>query len=154
MVMHSAIEAARPDSLSAAPLDPITAAVSRANDWLRVARPVIQAFFALEDIEGNLGQAGHQFAPNRRWNQPKEFDEQTMQEAREILRKPTAEMQELIEAIRETFIADAMPSQPLRSVNPTDADWDAYDAEYERFEQAMTEVLTVQAAIKIVAEEL
>ncbi|WP_420137864.1 hypothetical protein [Sphingomonas sp.] len=127
--------------------DPLVQAVARANDWLRVARPVIKAYFALEDIEGDLGSAGLGFRGDKRWNEAKAWDERTMDEARDLLRKPVSEMQELIEAIRQTAIDDEMPRWTQG------CDVDAVDAEYERYEQAMADVLSVKAAIKIVADE-
>lgn len=110
-------------------------AIASANQWLVTARPVIKAMFAIEDAEWDIRQA---------------CDDRTGQEVLPILRKPVRELRELVDGIRDNFLCDVTPSHAGLADDDADG-WDARDAFIDEVGRS---VLSVDAAIKLVGDEM
>lgn len=85
-------------------------AIAAASLWTLAARPVVQAMFALDDVDWTLAQG---------------CDRSTYGEAKDIIAKPRKQLLELVEGIRDNFLSDQLPPQP--SPDAPDSEWDARD---------------------------
>lgn len=110
----------------------IADAIAKANQWVAAARPVIRAYFALDDIMADLFDA----------------DKRIRDEARAIVRKPFNEMHDMIDGIREDFRCDHVMSG---NSDMTDAEWDQVEEFNDELDRGMVSVAT---AIKQVEREL
>lgn len=110
----------------------IADAIAKANQWVAQAKPVIRAYFAMDDIASDLFSA----------------DDRIREEARGILRKPIREMYDMIDGIRENHRCDHVMSG---DTGMTDAEWDAVEEFNDELERGMVSVAT---AIKQVEAEL
>lgn len=123
-----------------AALPDLAQATERANGWVSIARPIIRAIFALEEIEHLLTR--------ERFTAEKDSDSRTFKEATGYIAKPQRELREMLDGIRDDFLADEMPPQP--SQGAPDSEWEARD----EFSDALGESVTsVDQAIKIVTDE-
>jgi len=110
----------------------IADAIAKANQWVAQAKPVIRAYFALDDILCDLIDA----------------DKRIRDEARAIVRKPFNEMHQMIDGIREDHRCDHVMSG---NSDMTDAEWDQVEEFNDELERGMVSVAT---AIKQVEREL
>lgn len=110
----------------------IADAIAKANQWVAAAKPVIRAWFALDDIAGDLFTA----------------DQRIRDEARGLLRKPRDEMYRMIEGIRDDFRCDHVMHG---NSDMTEAEWDRVEEFNGELERGMVSVAT---AIKQVEAEL
>ncbi|MFK4794919.1 hypothetical protein [Sphingobium sp. ZW T5_29] len=110
----------------------IADAIAKANQWVVTAKPVIRAWFALDDIAGDLFEA----------------DQRTRDEARGLLRKPRDEMYRMIEGIRDDFRCDHVM---YASDDADEAEWDRVEEFNDELDRGMA---SVAAAIKQVEAEL
>lgn len=153
MTLYSQIAARDTQSLP-----DLSATVEQINDWVRVARPVIKAYYALDDIHSDLISARFAFRGPKRWNEPQEYDERAMEDAARELIKPRDNMLAIVEGIRSDCISDHYQSGP-GTPEPTDpilrTAWDVAEDEAAEFNEAVERnVISVDAALKIVAGEL
>lgn len=110
----------------------IADAIAKANQWVAAAKPVIRAWFALDDIAGDLFTA----------------EQRIRDEARGLLRKPRDEMYRMIEGIRDDFRCDHVVHA---SEDADDAEWDRVEEFNDELDRGM---VSVAAAIKQVEAEL
>ena len=126
-----------------------TDAVERASDWARVARPVIIAWYKLDDIRGELSSAAYEFRGDKKWNEPKAYDERAMRDASSDLAKPMDDLNATISGIRDDFICD-------EHNRATPAVWtEQAEDDFEEFCEALErEVPSVDAVMKRIGDEL
>lgn len=120
-------------------LPDLAVAAERANRWLDIARPIIKAIFALEDIEHLLTR--------ERFTAERDGDSRTFKEAAGYIAAPQRELHEMLAGIRDDFLCDEMPPQPQ-----TD-DEQAWQDRDEWTDALGESVTTVEGAIKIVTDE-
>ncbi len=110
----------------------IADAIAKANQWVAAAKPVIRAYFAMDDIASDLFSA----------------DDRIREEARGILRKPIRELMDMIDGIRDNYRCDHVihPSD-----NADEAEWDRVIEFNDELDRGM---VSVAAAIKQVEREL
>lgn len=95
------------------PMD-LSAATERANRWLDTARPIIKAMCALEDaIDEHLLPAIAEARGNRRWDAPRTPGERTYDEAEGYINKGRDQLFEMLDGIRDSFLADELPPAPF-----------------------------------------
>lgn len=123
-----------------AALPDLSEAAERANKWIDVARPIIKAIFALEEVEHLLTR--------ERLTVEKDSDSRTFKEAAGYIAKPQRELHEMLDGIRDDFLCDEMPPQP-----PSDADDQAWQDRDEWHDALGESVTSVGQAIKIVTDE-
>lgn len=110
---------------------PVSDAIEAANHWIVTARPVIEAYLRLDEIEGDLRR---------------QCDERTAGSAYPIAYKAGRALFEVIEGVREEFVCDHSRSGLTEM---TDAEWE----EVEEFnDELCRSVVSVQHAIKIVGD--
>lgn len=110
----------------------IADAIAKANQWVAAAKPVIRAYFAIDDVACDLYAA----------------DRAICEEARGILRKPLRDLSDMIDGIRDNYRCDHVMHG---ETGMTDSEWDAVEAFNEELERGM---VSVAAAIKQVEAEL
>jgi hypothetical protein len=123
-----------------AALPGLTEATERANKWLDVARPIIKAMFALEDVESELRQQAYR--------SERKHDQQTFRWASEDVAKPQRALYSMLDGIRDDFLCDECPPQPSQ-----DADEQAWQDRDEWTDALAESVTSVEGAIKIVTDE-
>lgn len=126
----------------------LSEAIAQASDWVRVAKPVILAYFAMDEIDSALRSAAYDFRGDKRWNEPKGHEERTMDEARAELRPSMANLMLIVEGIRDNFICDATPQHPS---GDDEAEWDAHEEFREALEAGVPGVV---ATVKKIGDEL
>lgn len=105
----------------------IADAIAKANQWLITARPIIAAYYGLDQIDADLICG---------------CDERTSRDARQPVERCMSKMLDLIEDIRSEAIADQWWHA---SDNADEAEWDAV----EEFNDALTAAVpTVAWALK------
>lgn len=117
------------------------------TEWLRIARPIIKAMFAVEDAIAPVTTA--------RLADPKGYAPYSQRsaaghawmDAQGIAGKACEEMRELIEGIRDNALCDAYADCP------NDATDDEADAIDEFNDDLRKSVLTVGAAVRMVSDE-
>src|SRR3546814_3253580 len=80
---------------------PISDALERADCWIDSARPVINAYLELDQIDGDLCLAGHAFQ-----NDGDLIGRSATDEARRLVGQRVNELHEIIEGIRDEVIAE------------------------------------------------
>lgn len=110
----------------------IADAIAKANQWVDAAKPVIRAYFAVDDAACELYAA----------------DRAICQEARGILRKPMIDLSDMIEGIRDNYRCDHVMNGDS---DMTDAEWDRVEEFNDELDRGMVSVAT---AIKQVGAEL
>lgn len=117
----------------------LAAAVVAANEWLNLARPIIMATFKLEDLELEITR-GSSFRHH-------DHGYRTLSEARGYIESAREKLNEMLEGIRDDFLADNS-KRWMRDL--PEAEGDAIDA----FNDALgEETLTIAQAVKIVESE-
>ena len=110
----------------------IADAIAKANQWVDAAKPVIRAYFAVDDAACLLFDA----------------QDRIKEEARGILRKPCRDLSDMIGGIRDDFRCDHVMHGHS---DMTDAEWDAVEEFNDELARGM---VSVAAAIKQVEREL
>lgn len=110
----------------------IADAIAKANQWVAQAKPVIRAYFTLDDVAADLFSA----------------DDRIREEARSILRKPIRELMDMIDGIRDNYRCDHVMHGASEM---TEAEWDQVEEFNDELERGM---VSVAAAIKQVEREL
>lgn len=113
------------------------AAVERADAWLDLARPIIVASLKLEDIEADIVR-GSSF-------DYKDAAYRTLSEGRRYVTEARQQLEQMLEGIRDDFIADE---------RKTDARNEAEAEDFDNFNDGLDgEVLTVANAVKRIERE-
>lgn len=115
----------------------VAARIAAADKWLDTARPIIVAYFKLDELDFEIRRDMPEGAGNER----------TAKEACGSVTKARRELFDLLDGIRSDFIADQTPPQP---VGDGDAAWDAFEAISEPLN---AETVSVAGAIKRVEQE-
>jgi hypothetical protein len=136
----------------------IDQAIERANDWVRVARPIIKACFLMDDAHLELSRA--------RLDDPKGFASygqmspaaRDWAEADRHIDRCREELNGMLEGIRDNALCDERMSGPQES-EPADPIarqvWDNAWVDTEEFnDQLDRDVMSISAAIKLVENEL
>lgn len=130
-----------------APAFDLNAAHMEAHRWVETAKPLIVAYLALDHIQSDVIVAGHEAHPNY------------ANDFRVVSHRFANEMRELhadITGIRDTWIGDLSPPPPNRgawaTANP--AEVDDYDDLCEIWEERIRDVMSVEAAIHRIGEDL
>lgn len=127
-------------------------AVARASKWVDQAKPVILAYFVLED------QADEPISKALRGD-PTAFecyskrspDALTWHDARDIVRGAATELFKMLDGIRDNFLCDERSAASPFNGSYTEADEEAYEAFDEALER---EVPSVAATVKKIGDEL
>lgn len=114
------------------------ARLAAANGWIDTARPIIVAYFKLDEIDFEI----------RRDMPDGPGNERTAKEARRYVAKARQELFEMIDGIRCDFLADELPPQPRPGAG--EHEWDARDAAADALE---AEVISIKDAEEIVERE-
>lgn len=128
--------------------DPCAEAITRANKWIDIGRPIIKAMYAMEDAQRELMSASLAVTkPDRR----------TFDEAHGYVNKAREELYEMLDGIRDNALCDERRDAPAGNA-PTDAAelmaWDSAWDDAEAFnDQLERETMTVVQAEKIVEAE-
>jgi uncharacterized protein YfaT (DUF1175 family) len=121
-------------------LPDLTEAAERASKWVDLARPIIKAMFALEEVENDLRQQAYRSDSKR--------DQQTYRWVAEDVAKPQRALFSMLDGIRDDYLCDECPQQPSQF-----ADEQAW-ADRDEWNDALAEsVTTVEQAINIVTAE-
>jgi hypothetical protein len=120
------------------------AAVAAADKWLDAARPIILAYFKLDDIQSELNTA-HGLA----YRNPS-YEQRIVREAGGYVAKAREELFGMLEGVRDDFVADQMLPQPAHDVPYSDPEWEARDAFSDHVND---ETLSVKDAIKRIERE-
>jgi hypothetical protein len=126
----------------AQPYQRAIAAVEATDKWLDAARPIIKAYFALDDLSNDL-----RFT--RGLDKPGDYDSRIGREASSYVHDAAENLREMLDGIRSDFIADAI--HPYPASDASEAEHDAY-AEFEIY--VTDETLSVANAIKRVEAEV
>lgn len=131
--------------------DPVETAITKASEWVRVATPIIKAYLALDEIDGDMSSAAIDARGNRRWNAPVAYDERVIEEARGEVKDAREALYKIIEGIREDLICDSWLNEPAGPLGDTPEARDVYDArcdECEAFNDRLkVETISVDAAL-------
>ena len=127
-------------------------AVDRASKWVDQAKPIILAYFVLEDqaeqpIALALRDDPTAFAPYAK----RSCDARTWHEAREIVRSAATDLFKMLDGIRDNFLCDERSAASPFHGSYTEADEEAFEAFDEALER---EVPSVKAAVKKIGDEL
>lgn len=118
------------------------------TEWLRIARPIIKALLAVDDAIYPVTTA--------RLGDPKGYTSYSgmspaahaWQEAQSVVTKAVAELEGILEGIRDNALCDAYADCP------NDATDDEADAIEEFNEDLRKSVVTVEAAVRMVGDEV
>lgn len=121
-------------------LPDLSEATERASKWIDVARPIIKAMFAVDDVESELRQQAYR--------SDREHDQRTYRWAAEDVAKSQRALHGMLDGIRDDFLCDECPTQPSQ-----DADEQTW-ADRDEWNDALGEAVTsVEQAVKIVTDE-
>lgn len=112
-----------------------TTAIAAANKWVDAARPIIVAYFKLDDMECELFQALDHGRDGK--------------EARGYIREARESLFGMLDGIRDDFIADQLPKQP-----PQDAPDSAWEERDNFSDELQSDVISITEALNIVSREI
>jgi hypothetical protein len=116
------------------------------NKWVDAARPIIKAFFVLDDAaQWPLVEAAGKEREGRRWSDPATYLERDYREAQDYIKVAAKSLFEMLDGIRDSFICD-------ERCGLQDSDI-AQEAADEFNDWLSDETLSVDAAVALVTAE-
>ena len=115
----------------------LDAAHKQAHEWVAIARPLIKAYLALDQIQSDVLCASHRAGAYASSIRCSATD----------LSEAMAELLKDIEGLRDAVLSDVGPRQPLGIAHFDHAAWDAHDDLCEQWDERIRDVLSVEAAI-------
>jgi len=130
----------------AAPFD-LNAAHMEAHRWVETARPLIVAYLALDQIDGDVRVASYGMGDTY-WSS-------AIMDGAKMVSAAVTELYSQIEHVREMWIGDLSPPAPNRGVwsGVSQNDLDDYDDLCAMWDERIRDVISVDGAIRQIEEE-